>query len=117
MLGQLGLDRAIVRSALGQFFQRPCQRCRFGDDPRFAGAVRGQRERLGERGDGLVDAALLGVCFRQRDAQIGKFALFEIHEKQRPNKGVGPTHHGEPKAAQGAPPYRVADACQLNKQH
>jgi hypothetical protein len=77
MPGQLGLEQGIVRSVLGQFFQRPFERCGFGDDPGFAGAVRGERERLDQRGHCFALVTLLGMSLRQLDVQIRDLAILQ----------------------------------------
>ncbi len=100
MSGQLGLELSVIGRGLGQFFQQPWQRRGLCNDLCFAGAVRGQTERLGERGSSLVRLTLLGMSFRQRDVQVRDFALIEIFAKLSFVDGVSIIRHGEAESAQ-----------------
>ena len=94
-------NRASSRARLAQFFQRPCQRCGFGDDPRFAGAVGGERERLDQRGLCFALVTLLGINLRQLDVQVRDFAILQIVAQVGPHHEVsGMPRHGEAKAAE-----------------
>ena len=83
MPGQFGLEPPIARGALAQFFQHAIERLGLRDDLGFAGAVRGQRERLGERGDGLVCFTLEGVSLSEGDKEVHELAVFQMQATSR----------------------------------
>ena len=84
MLGQLGLEpghRPAARSA--SFSSTPASGAASAMILRFAGAVCGERKRLGERGDGLVVWPCWACAFASATFRVRKFALFELKTDSR----------------------------------